>query len=118
MLLRDILNHPVLVEAFSTIRDCARPRVPASVRGDEIPNSETVLTDIALRHAHRAGIFDAPRLLETLTEMTETPKEPFPQPWGALLSEEEIDAHLNPPLPEPPPPRRRRRRQNAVLPTT
>lgn len=113
--LKQLIANPVFLRACRTILDAALPAVPSAVKGTQFASQGDVMTDLALRYTHRAGVCDFPRLLESLCALA-LPDKPDGEaldellvPWGKLLSEEEIARELEKSRAETPTPKRRRK---------
>lgn len=79
--LAELLRDPVMIAAFSVVREHHEPGVPdregLALQGD-------INGELARRYAHRAGVYGALKFLEALAAPSQI-VAPALQPWGELV---------------------------------
>lgn len=86
----ELLQDPVLQEAFETLESAYAPAVPSYVASEfssVIPSQPDLNNLLALRHVHRAGYFGFANALRNLTRERVLQRAER-SPWGDLVPTE------------------------------
>ena len=84
----ELLQDPVMQEAFLTLENAYSPSAPNYVASEAVPPNIPSAVDmnnlLALRHVHRAGFFGFANALKNLTR-EKVLRRAERSPWGDLL---------------------------------
>ena len=85
----ELIHHPVYLAAQATISRMFQPSIGAAMLASDGGISVDVERSMALKFAHRAGLFGGFNAMKNLSVLSSGPAPSLGDPWGGLEEETE-----------------------------